>query len=725
MESSASMRLRILLLADAPYEVTPLARELRRAGFAPAWLRARNEQEYLERLGPRIDLILAGNAPPWLDAPRALRLLRERALDIPIIVVAGAASEETALEWLKQGAADYLLTDRLLRLGPAVERALAERRLRVEKRRAETESLALQAHAQEAWAHATRRTSELEATFEAIADGVIVYDADGRVIRANAAARALIGYDAAPDHLSGIPRERAARYVFRDEHGRPLGEEEWPLQQLLRGEVLQGTDAAEFVMTALDDRELHVSMSGAPVSDRAGQIIGAVAVLRDVTERRRLERGTRDALDALLAMAEALVQGPYESEGAGSVTFPASAIGERVAQLTRSVLACQQVAIISVEPETGILAPVAIAGFAPEYEQGWWSQWETRPRLEDRLGAAHIARLRADEPLLLDRTQPPFSSRTAFGRRIVLMAPLHTGATLAGILSVHHGEPDHQYTADELALARAAGRLAALVIERDRLLHEREEARANELALREANRRMDEFLSIASHELRTPLTTILGMAQLARRRLKSLGQAPEPAGLAATDSLLARTEQQSQRLSQLVNDLLDVSRIQSNHLELRLAACDLTAIVADAVDQQRQTWPTRTITLDGPAEPLVVTADGDRLGQVVTNYLTNALKYSFDHSPVAVVVGVAGTSACVRVRDEGPGLTPAQQAVVWDRFHRVRDIAERAGSGNSGGGLGLGLYISRTIVERHGGQAGVESTPGSGSTFWFTLPSRE
>jgi signal transduction histidine kinase len=119
----------------------------------------------------------------------------------------------------------------------------------------------------------------------------------------------------------------------------------------------------------------------------------------------------------------------------------------------------------------------------------------------------------------------------------------------------------------------------------------------------------------------------------------------------------------------------------------------------------------------GLSVPLV--ADADRIGQVVTNYLTNALKYSPDACPVTIGLEVLPAQARVWVRDEGPGLPAAEQERIWERFYRANGSAQQD---SSQGGLGLGLHISRIIVEQHHGQVGVESAPGRGSTFWFTLP---
>jgi signal transduction histidine kinase len=153
---------------------------------------------------------------------------------------------------------------------------------------------------------------------------------------------------------------------------------------------------------------------------------------------------------------------------------------------------------------------------------------------------------------------------------------------------------------------------------------------------------------------------------------------------------------------------------------MHVAPCDVGAILRDVVDEQRQLAPDRRIVLAGPPDVQApVIADVDRIGQVVTNYLTNALKYSAEESPVMAGLDVSATAARVWVLDAGPGIPPEEQEQIWERFYRVPGISYQSGSGI---GLGMGLYISRTIVERHQGRVGVESSPGAGSTFWFTLP---
>lgn len=264
---------------------------------------------------------------------------------------------------------------------------------------------------------------------------------------------------------------------------------------------------------------------------------------------------------------------------------------------------------------------------------------------------------------------------------------------------------------------------------RKRLQREREEARANELALHVVNRRMDTFIGIASHELKTPLTTIKGNLQLARRRLNNALQERSSGNITAWSKLdevpilLDRAERQVNVLSRLVSDLVDVSRIQADKLELHLAPCDLAAIVREAVADFRDTAPGRTILMEFMEEKVVpVIADADRIEQVVSNYLSNALKYSETTRPVEVHLEVQGTLARVSVRDEGPGLSPQDQERIWERFYRTQGVKVRSGSSV---GLGLGLHICRMIIEQHQGNVGVESTQGNGATFWFTLPLTE
>jgi PAS domain S-box-containing protein len=285
--------------------------------------------------------------------------------------------------------------------------------------------------------------------------------------------------------------------------------------------------------------------------------------------------------------------------------------------------------------------------------------------------------------------------------------------------------------------------------ERKWLEREWEEARARELAVREVNRQLDEFFATAAHDIRGPVAATKGQAQLALHRFEDLLASVAPAmGAAAASSgagagmgeqraddltsqweavheSLVETNQSADQLVRLVVRLFDVARARTGTLELQLDHCDLAMLVRAHVAAQRAALPGRPIGLDLPngAQPVWVLADADRLGQVLTNYLTNALKYSPANRPVEVRLEMAEGRAVVAVRDEGPGLPWEEQSRIWELFHRAPGVEVQSDAGSGGGSLGLGLHICKRIVElHHGGRIGIESEVGVGATFWFSLP---
>ena len=225
-------------------------------------------------------------------------------------------------------------------------------------------------------------------------------------------------------------------------------------------------------------------------------------------------------------------------------------------------------------------------------------------------------------------------------------------------------------------------------------------------------RQKDEFLGIASHELKTPLTSLKIIAQLLGRKLTTSGD--------ARDQEQAKRMQLSiTRMERLISDLLDVSLIQEGRLALNQRVTDLNTICADAVSEQLL-LSQRQITFSGPdGQPLLVYADAERIYQVLTNLLSNALKYSPATEVVAVQARNAGGECIVSVSDHGSGVPPEAISHIFDRFYRVPGMQVQSGSGV---GLGLGLNISHEIITRHGGRIWVESTLGHGSVFFFALP---
>ncbi|GAC1473765.1 MAG: hypothetical protein PVSMB5_25490 [Ktedonobacteraceae bacterium] len=572
---------------------------------------------------------------------------------------------------------------------------------------------------------AAERAQQLEAIFEAMTDGIFILNKTNTTPQLNRAAWELLGLPQVPiPDLSGpLP------FQLLKEDLSPLPYDDWPEKRIWEGERLQGETAVDVLMRVNDGRTLSLSVTGGPLYDAQGQVKGGVLVCRDVTERRSLERRVQQALDALLHMAQVIVQGLDAHEDRKDQRTITRAVAKQVAEQARQVLGCERLSLNGVEPETEILYPLAVVGLAPEEERAWWvSQEQNQGSLASSPDPSMTERLRRNEILILDYTQPPWNEvPNHFHLHNVLVAPIYLNAQLLGLLSLDYGRQEHTYTKDDIALTQAITQLIALVMERERLLMQRAEARATLVVARETNRMMDEFIGIAGHELRTPLTTVRASVQLARRQLKRALQSGQPTGeqllLTTIDSLLDRAERQVRTQNRLVNDLLDVSRLHTDRLELHHDLCDLASLLEEVVEDQHILTPARTILLEHPGhDEVLVMADLDRLRQVITNYLSNALKYSEPEKEVVVRLEVQGTLARLSVQDEGPGLTEEQRQRIWERFYRVPGVEVKSGSGVE---LGLGLHISRMMIERQGGRVGVQSTPGKGSTFWFTLPLAE
>jgi signal transduction histidine kinase len=298
-----------------------------------------------------------------------------------------------------------------------------------------------------------------------------------------------------------------------------------------------------------------------------------------------------------------------------------------------------------------------------------------------------------------------------------IVAPLLSRGRALGLLSVWASDLVRE---DTLVLG-ALARQTAIALDNTRLYRSMQEARLRaEVAadaleqqagdLRRLERQKDEFLGIASHELKTPLTSLKMLVQMSRRRAQRAGEL-EP-------TLPVRMEVAVARMERLISDLLDVSRIEAGQLALRIERVDLVEVCRQAVDEQRAATD-REIRGDLPEEPVFARVDADRIQQVITNLLLNALKYSAPSCSVALRLRCEDGKAVVSVRDEGAGIPEEALPRLFERFYQVPGLEVQAGSGV---GLGIGLYISRRIVAQHGGQIGVESTIGGGSTFWFTLP---
>lgn len=227
----------------------------------------------------------------------------------------------------------------------------------------------------------------------------------------------------------------------------------------------------------------------------------------------------------------------------------------------------------------------------------------------------------------------------------------------------------------------------------------------------QVERRKDEFISMASHELKTPVTSLKGFTNVLQRRLTKQG---DEQGL----HYLARMDAQLNKLALLINELLDISRMQSGKLPLRAEPLDLDALIEETVENMQAATTTHRLHIEGRTGVQVL-GDKDRLGQVFINLLSNAIKYSPEADRVLVRPGQGGDGkyVCIHVQDFGIGIDKSYHKKIFERFYQVNDAEVKTYPG-----LGIGLYISREIIMRHQGHMWLESRKGEGSTFSVSLP---
>jgi signal transduction histidine kinase len=224
-------------------------------------------------------------------------------------------------------------------------------------------------------------------------------------------------------------------------------------------------------------------------------------------------------------------------------------------------------------------------------------------------------------------------------------------------------------------------------------------------------RAKDDFIAIASHELKNPMTALKGHAQLLLRRSdRAIDLAEQRRGLQIIND-------QADLVVRLIDRLLDLSRIELGRVQLEREPTDLVALTRRLVSIQRVADPDRPLEIATTANSIEGNWDRARLEQVIGNLLSNASKFTPQRSPVQIELQVRGDEASLVVRDQGPGIPEAQADRIFERYAQAA-----GGAGLGAGGLGLGLYVSRQIVEAHGGRMWVESKPGRGAAFHVTLP---
>jgi PAS domain S-box-containing protein len=242
----------------------------------------------------------------------------------------------------------------------------------------------------------------------------------------------------------------------------------------------------------------------------------------------------------------------------------------------------------------------------------------------------------------------------------------------------------------------------------EQLAAQEENARLYE-QVKTLNDKKDEFIGLASHELKTPLTSISGYLQILSTMVTG----------EKSQLFVAKTRQQVKKLSALVSDLLDVSKIEAGKLRLSHEVFNIRLLIDDAIELLSYGNSHYKLSLETDIDELLVTGDPHRVEQVIINLLTNAIRYSPGTNRIIIYLTHEAAEVKVGIRDFGLGIAPEKLKDIFSRFYRVDD------TNPSISGLGIGLYLSQEIVSRHNGRIWAESEPGAGSTFWFTLPLSE
>jgi signal transduction histidine kinase/multisubunit Na+/H+ antiporter MnhB subunit len=414
--------------------------------------------------------------------------------------------------------------------------------------------------------------------------------------------------------------------------------------------------------------------------------LGLVRASEAETLRDELGRHV-DALEAANRCARAL----------GSSLEIEEAFGAFIVEL-RGFVPFDRTAIVLVEDDAA--ATIATAGRGSDELFPPGSVGPLEGSVLERVLAGHTV-VRHD---LAETEFPEDKLLVALGLRSELVAPLPVGARPIGMLTVSRESPD-AFSDEEVELVSLLGRLVATAVQNIRA-YEAERRRVEELHRLSALRA--DFVSLVSHELRSPMAAVIGAARTLQDRWRALTEEQR-------EAFLTLISNETNRLAVLVGDVLDTSRIEAGTFSYTFGEVDVLRLIDDAVATAQvgqDTVRVRSIVA-GVLPP--VHGDRERLRQVLTNLIDNAVKYSQDGGEVEVAASAEDGVVRIFVADDGPGIPHDQQRLIFEKFGRA------TGPGAAKPGSGLGLFIARSIAEAHGGSLGVESSPPAGATFTLTL----
>ena len=591
---------------------------------------------------------------------------------------------------------------------------------------------------------AHKQLNRLKAAWEFFPDSLIACDCNQKIVRINAAARKLFEVGSETQCQGRDYQQFLTPYIRSDEQSPFVASGQWLMNLALAGKAGASPPEQTLLLDLPSGRKITVTVRSFPVVDQERGIEEIIIVFQELAYYSQAVSRLQRVHESMLDLLNAIAQIPEQMESIlPEETFllspPVLYVAQQVVDVIQSVLDCHRVRMLAFGHRTGHLYFVAGSGM-PAEEERYWRDIGGCFHPSEVLGDAAFVRLGANQEVVLARDQLPTIERlgkqlpvpvhlhpSSPGTETFLFLPLFLEQQWVGYLAVIKARSEGTYTPQEIALAKAVTAQTMLLIEGIHSFSAQEGKKNRALAQREVSRLAGEFLTLATHELRTPLTGIMGNLQLAQRRLQTFKGQFAPSSVQVREPManiqqpLAAASQSAQLQQRIINDLIDDARIQTNTLTLSLTPEDLGTLLREVVARQQQAAPEHTIVLEVPPleQRVPIIADAGRIKHVLTTYLTNARTYSPPGQPVVVQLRIEEALARISVHNEGSGMAREELDRIWERFYRAKGSAVQHELDLS---FGLALYLCRVFIERHEGSVGVQSAPGEGATFWFTLP---